>query len=71
MQSLKATVRYISSDNIYSFNRTNNSQMLPHNFQLVQVGAPDVTVYMIGGGEFNMNARSLKEIRKLKKRNNN
>lgn len=35
----------------------------------MQIGAPEPTVYMIGGGEFNMNARSLKEIRKLKKRN--
>lgn len=37
----------------------------------MQLGSPDATVYMIGGGEFNMNARSLKEIRKLKRKGNN
>ena len=41
--------------------------MLPHNFQLVQLGSPAM-VYMIGGGEFNMNARSLRETRKLVKK---
>lgn len=33
------------------------------------MGSP-AQVYMVGGGEFNMNARSLREIRLLKKQNN-
>jgi hypothetical protein len=41
--------------------------MLPHNFQLVQLGSPAL-IFMIGGGEFNMNARSLRECRKLVKK---
>jgi hypothetical protein len=43
--------------------------MLPHNFQLVQLGSP-AKVYMVGGGEFNMNAQSLREIRKLTVKDN-
>lgn len=60
----KFPVLYESTDGNISWNKAGNTQMLPHNFQCVQLGSP-AQVFMVGGGEFNMNPKSLKEMRKL------
>jgi hypothetical protein len=42
---------YTATDNVYSKYRKGNGNVLPHNFQVVQIGT-NAQVYMIGGGDF-------------------
>lgn len=58
---------YVATDEIYSKYRKGTANVLPHNFQIVQAGAP-AQVFMIGGGDFNNpKAKSHVECRKLLK----